>query len=139
MIRSIFLAIALLLCGVATADPSSPNHDLSDHPELEAPLFCAASYVLFWNMVALDPTVDSRYKLEIRSRSEGLIDQIDEYLTSINHNDRGAIAYLEELLILVKDLIDNRTALWAEMLGDSYCKDMTNQYAFVLPNGETIL
>lgn len=136
--RILLVALTLLLCGVATADPSSRNHDVTSHQELSVPWFCAASYVLHLNTIWLDPTISSAYKMEIRSRTDGLITSIDQYMSDIGHNDDAAVAAYATMYSDVEDMYHNHPSEWTRLIKDSDCKGMTEQWAFI-SGGDIIL
>jgi len=133
MIRSAFLAITLLLCGVAVADPSTSPHDptghgIEQHDELMYPLFCAASYVVFYNQISLDPTVPSTYKMGIKTRMDGLVNELDRHVTRIGHNDERSALFVDTLIEATNDLAINHTSDWLLMVETAQCKQRTEKY-----------
>lgn len=126
MIRIIFLAITLLLCGVATADPRSSSHALVDHQELATPMFCVASYALFFRTIEMDPSISSTYKMEIRSRGAGLADSLDSYLSDNGHGDDPEVELVfNTMMENVYNLMEQDISRWLELVKESDCKGMT--------------
>ena len=136
MIRSIFLAIALLLCGVAYAGPTSsllPHPGPADHPlvvhqELADPMFCAASYIVVLEQLMTDPGTSTAQKMDLLGRAEGLIDWLESVAGSWPHEDEEWYALSETMLEETRRFANDHFNHWLAAGQAAGCREMTNQW-----------
>jgi len=119
-------AITALLCGVAHADPTSSSHDVTDHPELDGPMFCSVSYVILWERIKLDPGVPSANKKEIQRRGRGIIPAVAELGESLGHTDEELGTFY---VLLYEEVMTWTEDEWLAMAQREGCKEMTDAYS----------